>query len=193
LLGLIAEVLMPSLTLLVLVTVTGAPLVSHQNPVAPPTQLLAAKLVERLGTAEPKALAAAVPGDESRFVAVLHVPGNQLLAVSAIYSAPSLLRERILKHEHHDAYLDLNSAGDLERRFFVFDLAEPGLTMMRRGANAFDITWRNGVTRTLYDGDWQQQGLSEDEYRERFETDEAEYANLLRILLATEPAEPTRQ
>jgi hypothetical protein len=68
----------------------------------------------------------------------------------------------------------------------VFDLAEPGLTMMRRGANAFDITWRNSVTRTLYDGDWQAQALSEAEYRERFRKDEEEYANLLRILLATE-------
>jgi hypothetical protein len=70
-------------------------------------------------------------------------------------------------------------------RFFVFDLATPGLAATRRGADAFDITWRNGVTRTLYDGDWQKQNLSEEDYRERFRKDEADDANLLRILLAT--------
>jgi hypothetical protein len=183
---------MQALLGVVLLTVAGVPPSMQQDVLGPSSPALAEKLVKRLGSAETRALAAQVPDDDSRFVAVLHVPGNQLLAISATYSAPALLRERLYKHEHREAYLDLNSAGDLDGRFFVFDLAKPGLTAARRAADAFDITWRDGVTRTLYDGDWQKQKLSEEDYRERFRKDEAEYANLLRILLATEVAGPSQ-
>ena len=181
------------LVALVLLSVAWPVAAGAQVSPASSSRLFAEQLVKRLGSDEPRALSAAVPGDESRFVAVLHMPGNQLLAVSANYPAPELLHDLIKKNDHRQVYMDLNSAGQMESRFFVFDMGEPGLTAARRESEPFDITWRDGRIRTNYDGQWQQQKLSEDEYRARFKADEAEYANLLRILLATETAAPTGQ
>jgi len=180
-----------SVAVVVLAILSSIVSVSTQGVPAPSSQSLAERLVKRLGAKEPRALSAPVPGDESRFVAVLHMPGSQLLAVSATYPAPALLRELIVKNDHRQVYLDLNSAGDMDGRFFVFDLGQPGLAAGRRDSEPFDITWRNGLTRTDYDGQWQSQKLSEEEYRARFEQDETEYAELLRVLLATESAPAT--
>lgn len=157
------------------------------------SQEWATELAKRLSGDAPQAFAAAVPDDETRYVAVLHIPNVQLLAISATYASPALLRELLLKGDYQRVYRDLNSAGDREGRFFVEDLGADGLRPDRAPNAAFDITWRDGGKRTLFNGDWKGQKLSESEYRERFEKDAAQYAEMLRMLLDAYAARQTVQ
>jgi hypothetical protein len=143
----------------------------------------ATELAKRLSGDGPKSWAAEVPGEPSRFVAVLHVPNVQLLVISASYPAPALLRELLLKNDYQRVYLDLNSAAEREGRFFVEDLGADGLRIDRKDNMPFDITWRNGADRILYNGEWIEQKLSEAQYRERFAKDAKDYADVLKILL----------
>jgi hypothetical protein len=116
-------------------------------------------------------------------VAALHIPGVQLLVMSARYQVPVLLRELIAKHDYRQVYLDLNAAGERSGRFFVEDLGADGLRADRERDRPFDITWRDAVQQTLYNSNWKEQQLSEDEYRARFRKDAAEYEKLLQVLL----------
>ena len=170
--------------------VTGASTVAAQDV---SSQTLAADLAKRLGGSEAKSFAAAAPDDPSRFVAALHIPGVQLLVISATYQAPSLLRELIVKNDHQRVYLDLNAAGDRAGRFFVEDLGADGLRADRERDAPFDITWRDAVQRTLYNGDWKAQQLTEAEYRKRFDRDAAQYAQALQVLVAAHAAQTSME
>jgi hypothetical protein len=176
------------LAVLAAIAVSGDGSPVTQNP----TQTLAGQIVERLGGTEGNAVAAQLAGDPTRFVAALHIPGVQLLVISSTYSADALLRERLLRKQFRETYLDLNSGGDRQGRFFVEDLGADGLRVEREPGRAFDITWRDAAHRTAYDGDWKKQKLSETLYKERFAKDSAEYATLLQALLnALVPEEPS--
>jgi hypothetical protein len=153
------------------------------------TQTLAAEFTKQLSSRELTAFAAPLPDDPSRFVAALHIPGVQLLVMSARYQVPVLLRELIAKHDYRQVYLDLNAAAERSGRFFVEDLGGDGLGADRARDRPFDITWRNAVERTLYNSNWKEQQFSEDEYRARFTKDAAEYGQMLRVLLGALAAE----
>jgi hypothetical protein len=127
--------------------------------------------------------------DSSRFVAALHTPGVQLLVMSARYQVPVLLRELIAKRDYRQVYLDLNSAGERSGRFFAEDLGADGLRADRERDRPFDITWRDAVQRTLYNSNWKEQQLSENEYRARLTKDATEYGKVLRVLLGAFAAE----
>jgi hypothetical protein len=99
-----------------------------------------------------------------------------------------LLRELIAKNEHQRVYLDLNAAGDRAGRFFVEDLGANGLQPDRERDAPFDITWRDAVQQTVFNGDWKGQKLTEAEYRKRFERDNAEYARALQLLVTAHAA-----
>ena len=172
-----------------LVIAAPAPAMAQSSP----SQERARELAKRLSGDAPQAFAAAVPDNATRFVAALHMPGTQLLVISANYSAPALLRELLLKGDYQRVYLDLNSGADREGRFFVEDLGANGLRPDREPNAAFDITWRNGSERILYNGEWKDQKLSEAQYRERFEKDAAEYAEILQVLLDAHAAHHSMQ
>ena len=157
------------------------------------SQALAQDLVKRLHGHPLRYFAAPVPSSESRFVAALHVPNVQLLVIAADYPTPALLRELILKGDYQRVYLDLNSAAPREGRFFVEDLGADGLKAEREENSAFDITWRNGSRRTLYDGNWKDQKFSEEEYRRRYARDADEYEKALQVLVEAHAAKSTMQ
>jgi hypothetical protein len=173
--------------LVVVVFLLTLPAVSFAQSTS--SQSLAAQFAKRLGGTRPQSFAAAMPDSPSRFAAAMHIPGVQLLVITADYAAPALLRELILKGDHQRVYLDLNSAAARDGRFFVEDLGADGLRATRERDAAFDITWRNATARTLYNGDWKAQALSEAEYRDRFDQDAADYAEALQVLLAAHAAQ----
>lgn len=158
-------------------------------PPASPAQASASPaLVEQLVTMmtdrQITSLAAALPGEPERFVAGLLIPGSQLMVISARYAAPTLLQPRLDAGEFRQVYVELHSAGDRAGRVFIEDLAVNGLHRERDGDAPFDITWRDGVTRTLYDGKWKEQGLTRAEYQRRFDEDEKAYVEILNALIA---------
>ena len=118
-----------------------------------------------------------------------------MLAISAVYSAPELLRQRISAGDHRQVYIDLSTSAERAGRLFVEDLGAPGLRPMREENNPFDITWRDGTRRTVYDGNWKAQQLAEAEYHKRFAIDETEYAQMLQVLIdaARMPSVPPAQ
>jgi hypothetical protein len=143
----------------------------------------AARLIALLEARGLDAFAAENPRTPGRFVAALYLPGSQLLVISAAYSAPAVLRERIAAGDYRDVYVDLSSAGDRTNRMFVEDLGAPGLRAMREEGKPFDLVWRDVTNGIHYDGDPAHK-LSKPVYLSRFEADDAAYAELLVILEA---------
>jgi hypothetical protein len=132
-----------------------------------------------------EAAAAEYPNEPNQFAAALYLPGSQLLAISATSAYASRLRELIQQGNYRQAYSDLSTSSDRKGHFFVQDLGADGLHRTREDDEPFDITWENEVTRTIYNGDWRSQAISETEYDRRFETDDRRYTRLLRVLITS--------
>jgi hypothetical protein len=76
------------------------------------TVALVSELVKLLDAAKADSIAAQQPGTPDQFVGALYFSGSQLLVVSAKYSVPQLLTEKLAKKSYQDVYIDLNSASD---------------------------------------------------------------------------------
>src|SRR4051794_12913422 len=76
----------------------------------PKSAALAKQLAAALDSAKMDSIAAADPAQPGTFVAALYFANTQFLVVSAKYSVPQLLNERLSKKEYKDVYIDLNSA-----------------------------------------------------------------------------------
>ena len=144
----------------------------------------AAELVRLMNERKVTAVSARDPADEGRFVAAM-LAGQQLLVISARYSAPALLRERILKNEHQEVYGDLHSAGDRQGRVFVIDSGADGLKLARESN---DVCWRDAEKQTIFNMDWAGQKLKEADYRRSYEADDKAYAEMLTTLIAATKA-----
>jgi hypothetical protein len=142
----------------------------------------AKELAQLLEKGQVDSVAAQLPDGEDSFVAAMFIPG-ELMVVSAKYSAPSLLREKIMKKEYRDVYVDLNSAATPKTRVFIEDLNIDGLVAKPEDNAGFD-TYESPAGRMAFDGEWKKQKLSEDEYRKRFAEADALYGRLLDALLA---------
>ena len=167
-----------TVSMMTLMVAGGVGAADHSRSAALAEQLTL--LRETLGV---HAFAAENPKVPGRFVAALFFPA-QLLVISAPYSAPALLRERIEAREYRQVYMDLSTAGDRADRIFVQDMGVPGLSATRKAGEPFDMTWRDGTNGIHFDGDAAAQKLSNPAYRSRFESDDAAYAELLEILIA---------
>jgi hypothetical protein len=144
---------------------------------------LAKQLSAALDAAKLESIAAKDPSAPDVFVAALYFPGGQLLVVSAKYSVPQLLMERLNKKEYRDTYIDLNSASVPDSKVFIEDAAGDGLRP-RAGENLPFDTYEAGGKRTQFDGDWRKQKLSEQEYMKIFSSADERYAEMLTALLA---------
>jgi hypothetical protein len=142
----------------------------------------AARLTQLLQAQGLDAVAARHPEQSDRYIAALHFPGAQLLVISAAYPAPAAMDARISERRYKDAYIDLQSAGVNDGRFFVMDLQADGLRRSRERNEPFDITYTNGVEQMSYDGTWADQKMSEAEYNARFEQEDRRYAAMLAAL-----------
>ena len=139
----------------------------------------AAELVRLMQARQSTVVAAADPAEQGRFVAAL-VAGQQLLVIRARYSAPSVLREKILKGDHQQVYADLHGAGERQGRLFVMDSGADGLKLARESS---DVAWHNAEKQWIFNADWKGQKMSEADYRRQFEQDEKAYADMLMTLI----------
>jgi hypothetical protein len=163
-----------------LVIVLGPNVVAGANE--PDSGRHAVELAKLLEQRKLDAFAAEDPAAPGRFAAVLYFPGVQTLMVAGNYPAPELLRQRIDAGQYREVYTDLSTAAARDGRLFVEDFGVPGLRATRDGNMPFDITWRNTTSSIKYDGNWGAQKLSEQQYQERFERDNAEYTHVLQAL-----------
>jgi len=144
---------------------------------------LAKQLAAALDAAKLDSVAAKDPGAPDIFIGALYFPGVQLLVVSAKYTAPVLLVDKLAKKEYRDVYIDLNSASVPETKVFVEDLGADGLKAERVENQPYD-TFEVGGKRVMFNNDWKQQKLSKEDYMKAFTADDERYSQLLSALLA---------
>jgi hypothetical protein len=143
----------------------------------------AKELGETLDRLKLDSIAAADPADPGTFVAALYFPGLQLLVVSAKYSAPTLLQDKLTKKEYRDVYIDLSSASIAATKVFIMDQAANGIFHKPQDDQAAD-SWEHANKSVSFDGDWRKAKLSEIEYTKAFTAADARYAEILGLLSA---------
>jgi hypothetical protein len=166
------------LGLLALAAVPGA----QSKPVAKSAGA-AVTLAKQLEQAKLQYIATRDPAEEGRFIAAMHFPGTNLMVISAKYSAPVLLNEKLIQRKFQDAYIDLNAASDRASRIFVEDLLANGFTLSKVKGQPFDAFESRGK-RIVFDFDWKKQKLTQDEYLAALADADEQYARMLGLLLA---------
>lgn len=144
---------------------------------------LARQLATAMDAAKIDSVAAKDPVNPGVYIGALYIPNFQLLVIANSYAAPVLLDTRIEKKEYRDVYIDLNSATSAATRLFVEDLGADGVTLEREDNQGFDAVENKG-TRTIFDGDWGKQKMSEEAYMKAFAVADERYAQVLALLLA---------
>jgi hypothetical protein len=131
-------------------------------------------------------VAAKLPDKPDEYVAALHIPGVQLLVITARYEQPSFLNEMLAKGDHQGVYTDLNSASYTvaATRVFFEDLRADGLHPRREDENAaFDMYEKSGK-RVMFDGDFRKQKMEEQAYLDAFTAADQAYARAVTLLNA---------
>ena len=144
---------------------------------------LVKQLAQLLDEKKLDAIAAADAQTPETFAAALYFPGTQLLAVSAKYSAPSLLNEKLTKKDYRDIYVDLSSASIAATKVFVMDTFADGLVAKPKGDSPADSVERAGAT-VSFDGDPKKAKMSDADYAKSFDEADAAYAHILSVLIA---------
>jgi len=162
-----------------LVVFVAAPAAAQESKSA----ALAKQLAAALDAAKIDSVAAADPSQPGTFVAALYFANTQFLVVSAKYSVPQLLNERLTKKEYRDVYIDLNSASLPESKIFIEDVAADGLKAKREENQPYD-TYEFAGKRTMFDSEWKKQKLTEQEYMKVFSTADEQYSHILTTLLS---------
>ena len=155
----------------------AAPASAQESKSAP----LAKQLAAALDAGKLDSIAAKDPDAPDVFHAALYFPGLQLLVVSGKYSVPQLLSTRLVNKEYRDIYLDLNGAATA--KIFIEDPGADGLKAKRESNQPFDQAEIAGK-RTLFDGDWKAQKISEQDYVKTFAATDERYTQILTALLA---------
>ena len=95
----------------------------------------------------------AAPENGPKFVAVLHVPGVQLLLASASYGRPLDFDYYLFHKKYQDMYQELKSSPLSVEKFFVEDTLADGLVVIPGKSTAIDVVTVGGDRRT-FDGDF---------------------------------------
>ncbi len=117
--------------------------------------------------------------DDDRFVAALSFPG-QLLVVSARYSVPTIIQNKIADGQFQEVYLDLNGASIAGTKIQITDAGANGL----RAADATVDVIDQGAGMLRLDGNPSGQDMSRTEYRDAVANADEQYSRMLRALLA---------
>jgi hypothetical protein len=142
---------------------------------------LAKELASLMQERQLDSIAARSPTVEDQFVAALYFPG-QLLVVSARYSAPAVLNEKIARREYREVYIDLNSASIAESKILITDAGVDGLRPRREANQPFDGQDIGGEG-IRFDGNWRDQKMTEQEYMKVFSQADENYSAALQVLL----------
>jgi hypothetical protein len=172
----------------------AAPVAAQKNqaaPVGPPAKSAAPvkELVSLLDTKKLTSYCVADPADATRFVALLHIPGTQLLVVSATYDHPTDIEYYIYQKDFMRAYQELNASILSKSKVFVEDLVEDGLKAMPAKNEAPDSMTVAG-SRRAFDGDFadpkrrnQQNKITQDDYLKAYTEADETYSKLLATLI----------
>lgn len=153
---------------------------------------LGAELVRELEQRQLNTVAAKDPLNPGFFVAASHIPGQQLLVVSARSAAPDYLEYVLGASRYDEAYASLNGASAPDGKLFVQDMGCDGLRAEPTETGTVDIAYRDVVKTTIFNGEWKKQGLSEQEYRQVFDDVDTRYSRALSLLLGQLKRQPAQ-
>jgi hypothetical protein len=183
---LLKRVVVPAVVAAGVITGTG-PARAQQAP--PPSSTSQAKVKELIGLLAAKKLETfAAPESGPKFVAVLYIPGVQLLLASASYGRPLDFDYYMFHKKYQEMYQELKSSPLSAEKFFVEDTLADGLMAVPGKSIAFDSVTA-GAERRLFDGDvadprrMNQKKISQEEYFKTFSAADARYAALLDVLI----------
>jgi hypothetical protein len=159
-------------TLVLLLSATAAALPERGSPA------LVKQLVSTMEARHLDAIAVPDRNEAGRFIAALVFPDVQILVVSGRASSPEALLKQIADRRFRDAYLDLNR-GSSEGRVFIHDMGANGL---QDDGDDFDIYYE-GESRTIFDGNWAAQSLTQADYVKKGEEADLRYSRALALLL----------
>ena len=151
------------------------------GPAGAQTETKSAQLVKQLVSAmsarQLDAIAALDPDEPGRFVAALAFPEVQLLAVSSRHRAAEYITLQIGKKQFREVYGMLQE-GPASTRLVVHDLGCDGIV-----PGGVDILYEGTNEKTLFDGKWADQSLTEAAYLEKQREADDKYSRVLTILL----------
>ncbi|MEZ5320346.1 MAG: hypothetical protein R2752_23290 [Vicinamibacterales bacterium] len=162
----------------------------------------AKQLVSALQARKLQAFAVKDPKNAGHYVAVLHVPGAQLLVVGARHGRPSDVDYYLYKKDYMNAYQDLNSSVLSQDKVLVEDSYADGLVAVPGKDLASDTVTMGGAAQ-VFDGVFADPKKRNDkrmpmaDYAKAFGEADASYVQMLDALLAalsagTAPAFPDR-
>jgi len=143
---------------------------------------LARQLTQLLDTKKLDSVALADSQNPGTFVAVLYIPGAQLLVVSAKYSQPTLLTDLIARKDFRGVYVELTSASIPSSKLLVMDAYGNGLLAKPSGDQPADSIDRAGAE-SKFDWGWKKAKIAEADYMKNFSDADAAYTNLLQMLV----------
>lgn len=139
------------------------------------TQLLETKKLDTFAVADAK--------NPGTYIAAMHIPGSQLLVVSAKYAAPAMLRELLARKDFRGVYVELSSASIPSSKLLVMDAYANGLMPKPSGDQPADSIDRGGTLST-FDGAWKKAKISEADYMKTYGDADAAYSQLLQLLVS---------
>lgn len=161
---------------------------AQQTP--PPSATSPAKVKELTALLASKKLETfAAPESGPKFVAVLHIPGVQLLLASASYGRPLDFDYYLFHKKYQDMYQELKSSPLSAEKFFVEDTLADGLVVIPGKGGAIDGVTVGGERRN-FDGDFadprrrNQKKIAQEDYFKAFVAADARYTALLDVLIA---------
>lgn len=152
------------------------------SPSPAATTALVKELTDLLTSQKLDSVAARLDGDT--FAAALYIPGSELLALSAKYSAPAFLNEKILGRKYKDAYADLSTTQSSESKMLIEDVKADGIRAQPGKNEAPDIVTRGATAPFPFDGKWKERKIAEEVYAKTFQDAEASYRRILEVLIA---------
>jgi len=147
---------------------------------------LAKELVAELAKKKQDCVIAKDPDVAGQYIAALHLPGLQLLVVSAKFADPSGMEFRMFSGDCMGGYADLNAAVTGTDRIVISDLGADGLVAIPKKEAPRDGITRAGKELKL-DGNpnaLKAAKMSAEDYQKTFNEAETAYSTYLRLLIA---------
>ena len=170
------------LTLALAGSISPIPVAARQTQ----SPALAKELVAALAARKLDCVMAKDPDVAGQYVAALHLPGLQLLVVSAKFADPAGMEYRLFSSDCMGGYADLNAAVTATDRIVINDLGADGLVAVPKKDAPRDGIARGGKEIKL-DGDTKSlkaAKMSTQDFEKLFGDAETTYSAYLRLLIA---------
>ncbi len=170
------------------ILLSAASLATAAQTPAPTSNAPAKELAALMQSKKLETFAVKDSSDPSRFVAVLIVPGVELMVVSAGYERPMDIEYRLYTKDYMTAYMDLNASVMSKDKIFFEDRGCDGLAP--KPINGMEDAVTSGTAKHVFDGDFldpkkkpDPKKISQADYLKAFEEADSRYTKVLTMLL----------